>query len=126
MIEGLPAPDDRCDMAHNTYGLDMRDDGLWRARCACGWEAAPSPDVAAQAGRLDEHLRTTLPGPSRWQTRDARDDREPGDDRDDREARDELPLLRALDRNLLLGAVALGMAVFGALAAWVDHDVDGV
>jgi hypothetical protein len=98
-------------VAHNTYGLDMRDDGLWRARCGCGWESSPSPDVAAQAGSLDEHLRTTLPGARR------RHVREDGDD---------TSLLRALDRNLLLGAVALGMAVFGGLAAWVDHDVDGV
>lgn len=98
-------------MAHNSYGLDMRDDGLWRARCACGWESAPSPDVGAQAGSLDEHLRTTLPGPPRRLVREEGD----GDS-----------LLRALDRNLLLGAVALGMALFGALAAWVDHDVDGV
>ena len=98
-------------MAHNTYGLDMRGDGLWRARCACGWESTASPDVGAQAGRLDDHLRDTLRRPLR-----------------DRlyQQREEPAALRALDRNILLGAVALGMALFGGLAAWVDHDVDGV
>lgn len=101
--------DDRCDMGHNTYGVVMRQ-GLWRAHCGCGWQSRPSPDVGAETARLDEHLRHTVAAAQRRLLPDER--------------RDGLPL-RALDRNIFLGAVALGMALFGAVAGWVDHDVDG-
>ena len=105
MNKPLPRCDDRSDVAHITYGLDMRD-GLWHARCGCGWEGTPSPDVGAQAATLDEHLRRVVA------------DQQPGPGAG---GRVEALALRAFDRNLLLGAVALGMALFGGLAAWAEH-----
>jgi len=99
-----------CGVAHNTYGLDMRD-GQWLARCGCGWRSAPSPDVRVQADELDQHLRTTL-GSAPLRSVGSY-------------LVDALPV-HALGRNVLVGAVALGVTVLGGLAAWVDHDADGV
>lgn len=98
-------------MSHNTYGLDMRG-GLWRAHCGCGWEGLPSPDVGAETAELDRHLREAVANAQR--RRPAAVDRGDG------------LRLRAVDRNIFLGAVALGMAVFAGVAGWVDHDADGV
>ena len=102
--------DEPCDVAHNTYGLDMRD-GQWRAHCGCGWESAASPDLGAQTGQLDEHLRRVVAVAARRAAHRQRVETAP---------------MRLLDRNVLVGAVALAMAVLGGVAGWVDHDVDGV
>lgn len=96
-------------MSHVRYGLDMRA-GLWRAHCGCGWQSVPSPDVGAETAHLDEHLRAVV----------ARDQR-----RTVRVVADPFALRRSA-RSVLVGAVALGLAAVAALAAWVDHDVDGV